>query len=128
MTVIAHLPGQFEAQDHANLDYKGYRYRPEQSRHYGVNYIHHWVHYPCGYHEMIRFSAGFTLTPGQFRLLVDLDLPEPSEFKVGLKGTGVYDRKSLQRIATYREDYGVYDIDVMLVMMTLAEYSIWTDA
>jgi hypothetical protein len=130
---MASRPGNYPDFDIANLDYQGYRYRPEVSRSAGATYYHHWVYHPCGYHELIRFAAGFHLTAKQFRLLVDLDLPEPSEFSVGLKPSDIrngmiFTPDVLARIDMYREDNGVYDIDVMLVMMKLSDYSVWTPA
>lgn len=120
-------PGQFPAFDVANLDYRGFRYRPEMSRHGTASYFHHWVYHPDGYCEAIAFQGAHHLTPSQFRLLVDLDMPEPSDFYGHNKVTGrpIFTSPILFRISRYREENGVYDIDVMRVMMALAEYSVW---
>ncbi len=122
-------PGQFPKFELANIDYRGYRYRPELANWNSGSVFQHWVYHPCGFFEAVLYTPAFHLTPSQFRLLVDLDLPEPSEFPAPNSryiDKTVYTPEVLHRIARYREDNGTHDIDVMLVMMTLADYSIWT--
>lgn len=109
-----------------DITYLGYNYSPETRLGISVGVVYvHYVTDPDGHRQTIAWSPMTSITPSEFRFLVDHDFPDLSDFGIGKSLTTSYLNSSvLIKLRAFMESRGCHTVELAATMIKLSGWNL----